>query len=242
VSFKPQLDTLVPLDLEFLADDGIRGPLRDRVLPGKPVLLALAYYSCPSMCNLMLNGMVESLQEVGYEPGKDFTVLVVSFDARETHILAGAKKVNALEMYGRPETADGWRFMVGNQPEIDKLTASVNFGFKYDSVDEQFAHGSGLLVLTPDGTLSRFLPGVLYPRRDLQLALVDAGEGKIGTLTDKLALLCYHYDPQTGKYGLVINRIIQIACFATVLAMAALIISLLRQERRGKTVEAVSTP
>jgi protein SCO1/2 len=242
VSFKPELDVQVPLDLEFMGDDGKRAPLRDRMLPGKPAILALVYYRCPTMCNLMLNGMVEALRDVSYLPGKDFSVLAVSFDARETHVVAAGKLENALEMYGKPETAGAWHFLVGQSPQIDKLTASVHFGFKYDSAIDQFAHGSGLLILTPDGKLSRFLPGVLYPRRDLQLALVEAGQGKIGTLTDKLALLCYHYDPKTGKYGLVINRVIQIACFATVAAMAALILGLLRQERRAKAAAAAHTP
>jgi len=242
ISFKPELDVLLPLDLEFLGDDGKRGPLRDRMLPGKPAILALVYYRCPTMCNLMLNGMVEALQEVSYVPGKDFNVLAVSFDARETHVVAQGKLQNALEMYGKTETAEGWHFLVGHSREIEALTASVNFGFKYDAAIDQFAHGSGLLILTPDGKLSRFLPGVLFPRRDLQLALVEAGEGKIGTLTDKLALLCYKYDPVTGKYGLLIHRVMIIACSATVLAMAALIFGLLRQERRGAPAPADSTP
>ncbi len=242
VSFKPELDVMLPLDLEFMGDEGKRGPLRERMIPGKPAILALVYYRCPTMCNLMLNGMVEALREVSYLPGKDFTVLAVSFDARETHVIAAGKRENALEMYGKTETAEGWHFLVGQDPEIKALTESVKFGFKYDAEIDQFAHGSGLLILTPDGKLSRFLPGVLYPRRDLQLSLVEAGEGKIGTLTDKLALLCYHYDPKTGKYGLVINRAVQIACFATVAAMAALIFGLLRQEKRAKAAAAAGTP
>lgn len=237
VSFRPELDIPVPLDLEFMADDGQRSTLRDRLMPGKPTLLALVYYRCPSMCNLVMNGMVDTLNEIDLQAGVDFNLLAVSFDKEETHVVAAGKKKSALNMYNQSGGEAGWHFMVGNEPEIAALTGAVNFGFKYDPAIDEYAHGSGLLVLTPDGRLSRFLPGILYPRRDLQLALVEAGEGKIGSLTDKFALLCYQYDPQTGKYGLLINRVVMVACLATVAAMAFLIFSLLRQERRSSAAE-----
>lgn len=232
VSFKPELDVQVPLDLEFMGDDGIRSTLRERLIPGKPTILAIVYYRCPTMCNLVLNGLVETLKDIpAYQSGKDFTVLAVSFDAQETHVTAASKKKNYLTDLGDPDT-EGWHFMVGNEAEIKTLTDAVNFGFKYDAVDDQFAHGSGLLILTPEGHVSRFLPGMVYPLMDTRLALVEASEGKIGTLSDKLALLCYDYDPETGKYGLLINRIIMIACLVTVAAVAWMIFSLIRLEKK----------
>lgn len=231
VSFEPELNTQVPLDLEFLGDDGIRSTLRDRLIPGKPAILAIVYYRCPTMCNLVLNSLVQTLKEINYKPGKDFTLLAVSFDAKETHVTAAEKKKNYMADYGDFD-AQGWHFMVGKEPEIRQLTDAVGFGFKYDAMDDQFSHGSGLLILTPDGRISRFLPGMVFPPLDTRLALVEASEGKIGSLSDKLALLCYNYDPETGKYGLLINRIILIACLVTVAAVAWMIFSLVRIDKK----------
>jgi len=242
VSFRPELDTPVPLDLEFMGDDGMRTTLRERMIPGKPMALLLMYYRCPTMCGLSLNGLVNGLIDINLVPGSDFTVMALSFDHTETHVTAAGKKFSAMEAYGSHDHADGWHFMVGNEPEILGLTGAVNFGFKYDPADNQFAHGSGLLILTPDGRISRFLPGVVYPRMDLQLALVEAGEGRIGRLTDRLALLCYEYNPETGRYGLLINRIVLVACLITIAAVAWLIIGLLRMERRRETEAAASQP
>lgn len=239
VSFRPELDTEIPLDLEFMGDDGKRTTLRERMIPGKPLVLLLMYYRCPTMCGLSLNGMINGFTDIDLVPGEDFTVMALSFDHEETHVTAAAKKFNAMEMYGSHDHAENWHFMVGNGPEILQLTTAVNFGFKFDPVDNQYAHGSGLLVITPGGRLSRFLPGVLFPKTDLQLSLVEAGEGKIGSLTDKLALLCYEYNPETGKYGLLINRIVLVACLLTVAAVAWLILSLLRMEKRR---EAATSP
>ncbi len=243
IEFKPELNTLLPLDLEFMGEDGQRTPLRARTLPGKPTLLALVYYRCPTMCNESLNGLVDSLSKISLKPGVDFNVLAVSFDPSETHVTAQGKKANALTMYGDPGSP-GWSFLVGNAPEIETLTRSAGFGYKFDAVTNQFSHGSGLLVLTPEGRISRFLPGMDYPIMDLRLALVEAAEGKIGSLTDKLALLCYKYDPETNKYGLLIHRIILVACLATVASVAWLIIGLVRYERKHRTppVDSAATP
>lgn len=238
VSFRPVLDTPVPLDLQFMGDDGIRSTLRERMIPGKPMALLIVYYRCPTMCGLAINGMVNGLIDINLVPGQDFTVMALSFDHTETHVTAAGKKFSAMEAYGSHDHADGWHFMVGNEPEVLELTRAVNFGFKYDPADNQFAHGSGLLILTPDGRISRFLPGVVYPRTDLQLALVEAGEGRIGSLADRLALLCYEYNPETGRYGLLINRIVLVACLITIAAVAWLIIGLLRMERRREAANA----
>jgi protein SCO1/2 len=232
VEFRPQLNTDVPLDLQFMGDDGMRTTLRERMIPGKPAVLLLMYYRCPTICGLALQGLLNGFEDIDLVPGHDFTVLVVSFDHTETHVTAAQNKFNSLEAYGNHDHADGWHFMVGNEPEVLELTRAVNFGFKFDPADNQFSHGSGLLVLTPEGRISRFLPGVVYSRTDLQLSLVQASEGRIGSWIDRLALLCYEYNPETGRYGLLINRIVLVACLITIASVAWLIIGLLRIERR----------
>jgi protein SCO1/2 len=233
VEFKPELDAQIPLDLEFMNSDGQRVRLGDTFVEGKPVILAIVYYRCPTMCNQVLNSLVMTLKELSLEPGVDYSVVAVSFDAEETHVTAGKKKDNYLRELGDINTP-GWNFLVGDKPEILQLTDAAGFGFLYDPKIDQFSHGSGLLVLTPEGHISRFLPGLIYYPLDTRLALVEAAEGKIGSLTDKLALLCYSYDPETGKYGLLITRIIMIACLITVAAVAWLIIGLLRLEKKQK--------
>jgi len=242
VEFSPELETTLPLDLQFMADDGARVPLRDRIVEGKPTVLALVYYRCPTMCNQVLNSMVKTLKELKLESGVDYSVLAVSFDHEETHVTARQKKENYLREFGDFE-APGWTFFVGNEPEIEKLTQAAGFGFKFDPQINQYSHGSGLLILTPDGRISRFLPGLIYYPLDTRLALVEAAEGKIGTLSDKLALLCYSYDPETGKYGLLINRIILVACLVTIAAVGWMIYSLMKIDRKRTAAQlAESTP
>ncbi len=242
VEFSPELESVLPLDLEFMADDGARVPLRDRVVDGKPIILALVYYRCPTMCNQVLNSMVKTLKELTLEAGVDYSVMAVSFDHEETHVTARQKKETYLREYGKFD-APGWTFFVGNEPEITQLTQAAGFGYKYDPKINQYSHGSGLLVLTPDGRISRFLPGLIYFPRDTRLALVEAGEGKIGNLSDKLALLCYSYDPETGKYGLLIHRIILVACLLTVAAVGWMIYSLIGLDRKRTAAQlAGSTP
>lgn len=238
VSYRPELNTPVPLDLVFMGDDGKRTTLRERMIPGKPMVLQIMYYRCPTMCGLALQGMINGFIDINLVPGLDFTVMALSFDHTETHVTAAGKKFSALDAYGSHDHADGWHFMVGNEAEILELTRAVNFGFKFDPADNQFSHGSGLLVLTPDGRISRFLPGVVYPRTDLQLSLVEAGEGRIGSLIDRLALLCFEFNPETGRYGLLIHRIVLVACLITIAAVAWLILGLLRMERRREQISA----
>lgn len=241
VEFAPELNRELPLDLEFMGDDGMRTPLRERLVPGKPTILAIVYYRCPTMCNEVLNSLVNTLKEINLESGEDFGVLAVSFDAEETHVTARKKKEAYLRDLGDIDTP-GWTFAVGEEPEIKQLTAAAGFGYLYDPKIDQFSHGSGLLILTPDGRISRFLPGLIYYPLDVRLSLVEAAEGKIGSLSDKLALLCYSYDPETGKYGLLINRIILVACLVTIAAVAWLIYSLIRLERKRHPQTAPQNP
>jgi protein SCO1/2 len=165
-------------------------------------------------------------------PGRDFEIVTVSFNPRDTPASAAAKKANYLERYRRPGAAAGWHFLTGDQPNIDRLTKAAGFRYAWDAETRQYAHPSGVIVLTPDGRLSKYLFGIEYGPRDLRLAIVEASNGKVGTPVDSLLLYCYHYDPMTGRYGLAIMRAIRLAGAATVLAIAVFIIVMIQRERR----------
>ena len=176
------------------------------------------------LCTLVINSLASTLNVLSLEPGKDFEIVIVSFDPREKPALAAAKKATYLERYKRPGAAAGWHFLTGDQPSIDRLTKAAGFRYVWDEGLKQFAHPTGITVLTPQGRLARYLFGVEYGPRDLRFAIVDASAGKVGTPVDALLLYCYHYDPMTGRYGLVIMRAIRIAGAATVLALGAFIV------------------
>jgi protein SCO1/2 len=196
------------------------------------VVLLFAYYDCPMLCTLVINGLSSALGVMNLEPGKDFEIVTVSFDPRDTPASAKAKKAVYLERYRRPGAEESWHFLTGDQPQIDRLTKAAGFRYAWDAETKQFAHPSGVIVLTPDGRLSRYLFGIEYGPRDLRLGIVEASEGKIGTPVDALLLYCYHYDPMTGRYGLAIMRTIRMAGAVTVLALGAFIFVMVRRERR----------
>src|SRR5438105_262039 len=179
-------------------------------LKGRPVILALAYYECPNLCTLVLNGILQTAQDLRFNAGKDYEIVVVSFDAREQPALAAAKKETYVERYGRPGTADGWHFLTGDKKSIAQLADAVGYRFAYDKATRQFAHPSTMILLTPEGTIARYFPGIEYPARDVRLALIEASQNHIGSLADRVFLLCFHYNPQTGRYGLLIARIMQL--------------------------------
>ena len=232
IGFTQKLDDQVPLELTFRDEEGVERQLKDFVNK-KPVVLALVYYECPSLCNLLLNGMLESLKEMKFEVGEEFDVLTVSFDHEETHVLAKAKKEAYAKAYERTGANTGWHFLVGKKDAVETLTAATGFSYKYNEETDEFAHRAGLIVLTPEGKISRYFPGVSFTARDLEFGLIDASKGKIGNLADKLFMLCYHYDPETGKYGVAIGRTLTGACLATVGLVSLLIFILIRQERRS---------
>jgi protein SCO1/2 len=181
----------------------------------------------------VINGLSSALGVMSLNPGKDFEIVTVSFNPRDTPASATAKKAVYLERYRRPGAAEGWHFLTGDQPQIDRLTKAAGFRYAWDAETKQYAHPSGVIVLTPDGRLSKYLFGIEYGPRDLRLGIVEASAGKIGTPVDALLLYCYHYDPMTGRYGLVIMRAIRMAGAATVLAIGAFIVVMLRRERRA---------
>jgi protein SCO1 len=232
VRFDQNLNQQLPLELTFKDETGHTVRL-GQYFRYKPVILALVYYQCPMLCNLELNGLAKSMRAIKLSAGEDFDVVTVSFDPRETPHLAFAKKESYLEKYSRKHANEGWHFLTGQEPAIKALADSVGFHYAYDPVGKQFAHASGIIVLTPEGKISRYFYGVEYPPKDLRLGLVEASNNKIGSPVDQLLLYCYHYDPTTGKYGLVIMNVIRALASATALALGTFLVVMFRRERRN---------
>jgi len=229
VGVDQKLNDQVPLNLAFRDEHG--NPVELAQFFGtKPVILTLVYYNCPMLCTQVLNGLDRSLQLIPMEIGKDFNVVTVSIDPTDRPVIAEAKQAMYAGMYRRPGAQYGWHFLTGDEPQIKQLADSVGFRYAYDSDSKQYAHASAIMLLTADGKISRYFYGVSYPERDLRLGLVEASQGKIGTPVDQVLLFCYHYDPHTGKYGLLISRMIQLGGLATVLIGGIFLIVLFRGE------------
>jgi protein SCO1/2 len=211
VTIEQNLNHQVPLNLVFHDEFGRGLPLSTYFSGHKPVLLALVYYTCPMLCNLVLTGAATSLRAISLDPGRDFEVVAVSFDPHDTPEIAAAKKANYLQRYHRPNTANGWHFLTGDEASIQALTSAVGFRFKLDPATGQYAHASAIMILTPEGKLSRYYYGVEYEPRDVRLGLVEASQNKIGSPVDQILLFCYHYDPATGKYGAVAMNMVRFA-------------------------------
>lgn len=229
VGIDQKLNDEIPLDLTFRDEHGQTVQLA-RYFGSKPVILTLVYYNCPMLCTQVLNGLDRSLKLIPLTLGKDFNVVTVSIDPTERPVLAEAKQAMYTGMYGRPGAAEGWHFLTGDEPQIKALTQAVGFRYAYDSESKQFAHASVIMVLTPEGRLSRYFYGIEYPQRDLRLGLLEASQGKISSPVDAILLFCYHYDPHTGKYGLVISRVLQLAGGLTVLIGGIFLFFLFRGE------------
>jgi protein SCO1 len=229
VGFEPQLDARMPLDLTFRDETGSAVQLRDYFVQ-KPVVLAFVYYGCPMLCNQVEQGVVGSLRMLSFSPGRDYQVVFVSFDSRETPDMAAAKKKSALSHFGRPETASGWHFLTGSQESIAAATRAANFRYSFDAKSNLFAHASGILLLTPDGRISRYFYGVEFPGRDMRLGLVDASAGKIGSPIDHVLLFCFHYDPTAARYSASILRVIRFGGVLTVLGIVAGILLFRRRD------------
>jgi len=211
VGIDQNLDRQIPLDLMFKDEAGRDVPLSTFFQRGKPVILAPVYYRCPMLCTQILNGLASSLKAVSLDPGKDFEIVAVSFDPKDTPETAAAKKVTYLKRYGRPNSANGWHLLTGDQANITALMDTVGYHYNYDAASDQFAHASGVMVITPEGRLSRYFYGVEYSPRDVRLGLVEASQNKIGTAVDQILLFCFHYDPATGKYGAIVMNVIRLA-------------------------------
>jgi protein SCO1 len=229
VGIDQKLNGSVPLDLAFRDEHGNSVELA-QLFAGKPVILTLVYYNCPMLCTQVLNALDRSMETIPLEIGKDFNVVTVSIDPTDRPVMADAKHAMYAGMYGRPGAQYGWHFLVGDEPQIKQLADAVGFRYAYDPDSKQYAHASGIMVLTPQGKISKYFYGVTYPARDLRLGLVEASQDKIGTVADQVLLFCYHYDPHTGKYGLLISRVLQLGGMATVLIGGIFLIFLFRGE------------
>jgi len=233
VAFDQKLGARVPGALEFRNEMGHKVRLGDE-FGKRPILLNFAYYQCEDLCPLMLNGLVKSLRALSFAAGQQFSVLTVSIDSRDTPALAAAKKENIINKYSRSVPADGWRFLTGDAVAIRQLTEAVGFRFNFDSETERFGHPAGIVLLTSEGKVSRYFYGIEFSPRDLRLGLIEASADRIGSPIDQLLLFCYHYDPASGKYGLLVTRVIRSAGIATVLALSIFIVVMLRREATGK--------
>ena len=229
VGFEPTLNSHIPLDIPFRDETGRTIQLHD-YFTNKPVVLALVYYGCPMLCDQLEQGVVGTLRMLSFNPGRDYEVVFVSFDSRETPELAAQKKQSALKQFRRPATADGWHFLTGSQESIDALTKAANFRYSFDKKSGLFAHASGIMLLTPDGRISRYFYGIEYPSRDMRLGLVDASAGKIGTVIDHVLLYCYQYDPSSARYSASILKIVRLGGVLTIVCMVAGILIFRRRD------------
>ncbi len=232
VGLSPHPGARLPLDAVFKDETGEAAPL-GRWLENKPTVLSLVYFGCPMLCGEVMNALTTALKPIALEPGKDFTVLAVSFDPRDGPDEARAKKAAAVARYGRPGAAPGWHFLTGDAEAIRRLTDAVGFRYTWDAAGSQFAHVAVVTVLTPDGRLARYFPGIEYPSRDLRFALVEAADGRIGNVVDRLLLFCYRYDASSGRYTPLIARIVRVGAVLTAVALAGLIVVLRRQEGKA---------
>ena len=230
VGIEQHLDGQVPPDLAFVDDTGRAVKLGD-YFGKKPLILNLVYYNCTMLCGEALAGLTGAMKMVKFDVGNQFDVLTVSFNPRETPEIAAAKKQDYLKRYGRPGAASGWHFLTGPAESINALTKAVGFQYQYDPKLNQYAHATAIMVLTPQGRISRYFYGVDYPPKDLRMGLVEASQGKIGNAVDQVLLYCYHYDPATGKYGAIVNNILRLGAGLTILLLGALLLVLWRLEK-----------
>jgi protein SCO1 len=232
VGVEEKLGQRVNLDLEFTAENGYQKPLREFFTNGRPVVLNLVYYKCPMLCSLVLNAQTKVLRDLQWTAGKEFDIVTISIDPQEMFNLAQAKKKWYLEQYGRYEAAAGWHFLTDYQGNARRLADQIGFQYKWDARTEQWAHAAVVMVLTPDGRVSRYLYGLQYRDRDMRLALTEASEGKLGTMGDKLLLYCFHYDPASQSYVPFARNIMKLGGGLTVVVIGAFLSVLWRRERR----------
>jgi len=230
VRFDQRLDAQVPADLVLRDESGASVRLGD-FFGSKPLILTLNYFNCPMLCPLALEGLIRSLRPLSFSIGEQFDVLTVSFNPRETPELAEATKAKYQRDYGRPGAEAGWHFLTGSEEAIQQLTEAVGFNAVYDAERQEYAHAAGIMVLTPQGRIARYLFGIDVPTWDLRLALVEAAAGTIGSPVDRLLLFCYHYDPTTGQYTMAVMRTLRLAGLATILVFGGFLILMFRRER-----------
>jgi protein SCO1/2 len=241
VGIDQKLNGQVPLDLVFKDEQG-REVRLGQYFKGKPVVLSLVYYTCPMLCNQILNGMLSSFRQISFNAGEQFEVVNVSFDPKDTPAIAAAKKQTYIKAYNRAGGEAAWHFLTGDEANIKRLADAVGFRYLWDEQTQQYAHASGIMIATPEGKLARYFYGVEYMPRDLRLGLVEASQNKIGTPVDTLMLYCYHYDPSTGKYGAVVMNIMRVAGVLTLVLIGGMLLVLRKigQRRQAAMAEAIS--
>lgn len=232
VEFEQRLNTALPLDLAFLDESGREVKLGDYFVR-RPVVLTFVYYECAMLCSQVMNGVTSALSALDETAGRDFEVVAVSFDPRDTPMAAAAKKKAYVDRYGRQGAEQGFHFLTGSEASIKALTDAAGFKYAWDEETQQFAHASGFVVATPDGTLSRYFFGIEYAPRDIKFALVESSAGRVGSLVDQVLLYCYHYDPKTGSYSFVAMKAVRLGGAFTLLALAGFVVVALRREHRA---------
>ena len=232
VTVQQQLGGQLPLDAA-LRDEAGRDVVLGDYFDTKPVVLAFVYYQCPMLCNQVMNGIASALKAVPFTPGTDFDVLLVSFDPRDTPEAGNAKKQAHLTHWNIQDQTNGWHFLTGDEATVRRMADAAGFTYQWDEKSGQFAHVSGLLAVTPDGRLSRYFYGVEYSPRDLRMALVESGKGQIGSVVEELLLYCFQYDPTTGRYGLIVMRLVQIGGLLTVAFIAGFVLLMRRRDTRA---------
>ncbi len=233
IGIDQKLGDQVPPDLTFTNEEGQATRIGE-YFGEKPLVLTLVYYDCPMLCNQVLTSLLRAMNVLAFGIGTEFDVLTVSIDPGETHELAAAQRKEYLKNYRGRDGSNGWHFLTGQQDQIEQLAAAVGFRYEYEEESDQYVHASGIMLLTPEGKLARYFYGIDYPPRDLRWGLVEAADGTIGNAVDQLLLMCYSYDPMTGKYGVYIRNSLRISAVATVLALGSFIVVMLRRERKGE--------
>jgi protein SCO1/2 len=232
VGFDQKLGEAIPLDLVFRDEAGQSVRLA-RYFGKRPVVLSLVYFNCPMLCGMTTDGLVRSVRALRFEPGTDYEILSVSFDPRETAEVASEKKRTVMAQYGRNSGPGGWHFLTGDAASVAALTRAVGFRYVWDAEQKQFAHATGITLLTPQGRIARYFFGIEYPAKDLRLALIEASEEKIGNVVDQLLLLCFHYDPKAGRYTPTVRNLVRGGAVITLLALAGFVTIMLWRERAG---------
>lgn len=230
IDIEQKLGTRLPLDAEFVDENGEKLRL-GAVFGERPVVIAPVYYECPMLCQLTLEGLVKAIRPLGFTPGVEFEIVVVSFDPGEGPALALEKEAAYLRSYGKPETAGGWHFLTGSEDQIRRVTDALGFHYVYDDKRDEYAHAAAVVVATPGGEVARYFLGVEHSTRDLRLGLVEAAAGKIGTVVDRFLLYCYHYDPSTGRYSAAVLNFVRLGGVATITGLLVFFLAMRRREK-----------
>jgi len=240
VGIEQKMGAQVPLDVPFIDESGHAVTLRE--YSTRPLILALVYYQCPSLCNMVLNGVVRSARSLKMTAGDEFDVVAVSFDPHETPEMAAAKKAAYMKEYERPGSQHGWHFLTGPEASSRTLAEAVGFHYAYDALTNQFAHASAIIILTPEGRATQYFYGIEYPARDVRLALVEASHNRIGSAIDQVMLYCYHWDPARGKYGMVIQNVLRIAGLLTLFSLLTFMLIMFRRDFRAGKIHGGGRP